>query len=100
MKHKITFSVAFSLFVSLASPALANAWITENTTTNGGESSFYAQTYDVKGVGPTDNLKASVSSAKTFTVACSEGFFEIVFYDMTFPDGDFLYMGKKHFSNN
>ena len=87
--------MALTLLISLGSPPSASAWISKNTTTNGGESSFYVQTYNVPGEGPTDSLRTSTSSAKTLTAACSEGFFEIVFYEMTFPDGSFLYMGKR-----
>ena len=54
----------------------------------------YAQTYDLDGVGPTDTLGNSNANVKTLTVGCSEGYFEIVFYEQSLDTTDLLYMGN------
>lgn len=73
---------------------VANAWVPQNSTTASGEDFFSVTTYNVPKIGPTDNLKPSTLSAKVFTVGCSEGAFEILYYELQFQTNDFLYMGK------
>lgn len=80
------------LLVLSADPA-ANAWLTQNATNASGEF-FAVRTYDVPGIGPTDNLKSNTKTAKNFVIGCSEGLFEIIFYELTFDTNDSLYMGK------
>jgi len=86
------FVVALVLVLS-ATPA-ANAWVTQNSTNSSGEDFFAVRTYNVPGIGPTDNLKSNTNSAKNFLIGCSEGLFEILFYELTFVTNDNLYMGK------
>jgi len=95
VRMKCKFATLLALvFVLIAQNTPANAWISKNTTNSGGESLFYVQTYNLRGVGATDNLGTSSGPAKIFTVGCSEGLFEIVLYEQNFPDGNLLVMGK------
>jgi hypothetical protein len=83
-----------ALVLVLSAAPAANAWVPQNSTTASGEDFFSVTTYNVPKIGPTDNLKPSTLTAKVFTVGCSEGVFEILYYELQFQTNDFLYMGK------
>ena len=87
-------SLAMALVLVLSAAPAANAWVTQNATSASGEDFFAVRTYNVPGIGPTDNLKSNTKTAKNFVIGCSEGLFEIIFYELTFDTNDSLYMGK------
>jgi hypothetical protein len=83
MKSKI---IAFSSFLLLSSISIqsphANAWDVTDKKTSSGSKQFILETYFQTGSG-TNHVKRPTGAHKQLAVACTAGYFEVGFFDLS-----------------